>query len=416
MNDTRPQHVVGWLADGPERGPDELLSETFATVARTRQLPAWRLRMWWLTAPVLVDRTPLARTARIAMVLVLLAAVAAAVLLAAGRLRPPSHVLVGQVAVSSGEKALLIDLGSGQVRTFGANCAVISPDGRKLVYFILNEGTSVDMSGGTDSVWIDDLDGAPPRLITSDGRSTGGVAWSPDGTRIAIVRRPSLGEQLFIHDVESGAATRVDGWTGHAAPRWSPDGVWLAWPDHRGGSFRDGRLRVVSVDGAIKRELGAGNLIGSVAWSPDSRSIAYVADLGVVSFTSTSRFLYLVDVEGGVPERLTERGTDPLQPVWSPDGRWIAYRTQGLGGTPTGWAILDPLAGTVRALPDFEGAEGSIWWSPAGDYLAAIADRDLIVLTPDGDVVARHALSFPDALEYLRCSPTWGGPAASVSP
>jgi TolB protein len=144
---------------------------------------------------------------------------------------------------------------------------------------------------------------------------------------------------------------------GPAFPRWSPDGMWVAaeacgdiYAVHRDGSasgwgnltssdandltvawaptgrrFATGNLpgiRLYRADGTFVRVLT--DLPGAyrLDWSPDGRQLAVEA-LGD---------LWLVDASDGTARRLTDTAdVQEFSPVWSPDGRWLAYGA-GPGG------------------------------------------------------------------------------------
>ena len=88
-------------------------------------------------------------------------------------------------------------------------------------------------------------------------------------------------------------------------------------------------LAVMSADGTNSRTLAASIEIQGVAgqsaadWSPDgTRIVAGGRD-------AQGPGLFMIPVDGGVPERLVAR--DAFNPVWSPKGDWIVYAT-GFGG------------------------------------------------------------------------------------
>ncbi|MEO5824407.1 MAG: hypothetical protein ABIR59_00795, partial [Gemmatimonadales bacterium] len=99
--------------------------------------------------------------------------------------------------------------------------------------------------------------------------------------------------------------------------------------------------------------------------SPDGRSVAFH------SFRGNSRDIYLLPLDGGALEKLTNTPAQELQPRWSPDGKSIAYfmlsgtsairiATRGAGGA---WESREPLA-------------AGYWpaWSPDGRFLTFTSD------------------------------------------
>ncbi len=159
-----------------------------------------------------------------------------------------------------------------------------------------------------------------------------------------------------IWAVRAGAAaTRFTSGERDRSPRVSPDGTMLAFIGDRG----DGkRAYVVSLDGGEARTIvPAYDAIGDVVWSPDSRSLAFVAttplDAGTARIAHDEKtgarhiralpfksdddglldgrrkHLFTVAVSGsGEPRRLTHGDFDVQTPAWSPDGAAIAFAAQ----------------------------------------------------------------------------------------
>ena len=192
---------------------------------------------------------------------------------------------------------------------------------------------------GSELFLVDPADGARTRIATSEG-AIGAVAWAPDGRSIAygvaplslpfkpakgrgstgvyIVRSGARPVQLTEAQVESGAL--VSGIT------WSPDGIRLALEVYQGD--RD-RLVIIGVDGNDRRTLldrPAFEGTGPPVWSPDGRRIAYFGTPG--SQSGYALEVRVIDPDGGQPVRLARIGGSPDSwdgPVWSPDSRLVAY-------------------------------------------------------------------------------------------
>lgn len=103
----------------------------------------------------------------------------------------------------------------------------LSPDGRWAV-FSMTEPSYTEADQSSD-LWIVPTDGsAEPRRLTNTRGGEGGVAWSPDGRRIAFSARREGDDasQIYVMDVaQGGEALRVTSLsTGAGSPRWRPDG------------------------------------------------------------------------------------------------------------------------------------------------------------------------------------------------
>jgi len=105
--------------------------------------------------------------------------------------------------------------------------------------------------------------------------------------------------------------------------------------------------------------------IGGAAWSPDGKTVAFVANI------SGRNNLWLVPSEGGWPTQLTVSDQRQAQPTWSPDGKWIAYMSDYDGDEQWDIFIVSPATGQVVNLTRTrEIAEENPRWSPDGRYLA----------------------------------------------
>ncbi len=99
--------------------------------------------------------------------------------------------------------------------------------------------------------------------------------------------------------------------------------------------------------------------------SPDGRSVVFH------SFRGDSRDIYLLPLDGGALEKLTNTPAQELQPRWSPDGKSIAYFM--LSGPP---AIRIATRGAGGAWETRERLAAGYWpaWSPDGRFLTFTSD------------------------------------------
>ncbi|GAC1304127.1 MAG: S9 family peptidase [Vulcanimicrobiaceae bacterium] len=182
---------------------------------------------------------------------------------------------------------------------------------------------------------------------------------APDGRVFYVLATQSeaANETLTsIWSVRAGApAARFTSGDHDRSPRVSPDGRMLAFVGDRG----DGkRAYVVALDGGEARAIApAYDGIGSLTWSPDSQTLAYVATapldaqtariahdektgarhIRALPFKSDDdglldgrrKHLFTIDVaRGGEPRRVTHGDYDVQTPAWSPDGATIAFAAQ----------------------------------------------------------------------------------------
>ena len=86
-------------------------------------------------------------------------------------------------------------------------------------------------------------------------------------------------------------------------------------------------------------------------FSPDSKEICYTAVTDKMEATSTNGDLFLVPVTGGEAKRITTNQGFDGNPVYSPDGKYIAYHaqmTRGLRSGPLASDVVRPASGPER--------------------------------------------------------------------
>ena len=146
--------------------------------------------------------------------------------------------------------------------------------------------------------------------------------------------------------------------------------------------------------------------IGSTAWSPDGKTIAFISNI------SGRNNLWLVPAEGGWPTQLTVSDQRQTAPAWSPDGKWIAYMSDYDGDEQWDIFLVSPNTGQVVNLTNTrEIAEESPTWSPDGRYLAyMVKPKTSSVFEIDVyDTLTRETrhLTTGTAKDKLNFSPIW---------
>src|SRR5436309_499652 len=254
----------------------------------------------------------------------------------------------------------------------------VSPKG-DLVAFTITD-MSVTANKGTTQIYVVPLGGGEVRQLTNDEHSSSSPRWSPDGEKLAFISGRDGEDQIWTIDVSSGALKKITSLsTGAGDPVWSPDGNWLAfasdvYPEclsdacnqkraeekaqskvkvhvatrllyRHWKSWKDGtrsHVFVVSSQGGEARDLTPGNYdappfsLGGMtdyAFSPDSKDLAFASNHDKVEATSTNGDIWIVSVRGGAAKNITtaNHGYDG-SPRFSPDGRFIAYRSQTIPG------------------------------------------------------------------------------------
>jgi len=223
-----------------------------------------------------------------------------------------------------------------------------SPDGRQ-VAFVATGGTS-----GQSQIFLADWDEAAgkvgtPRQLTRVSTEADGPVWSPDSQRILFVSRvyPECSvEDTWLHQDECNRKKDEAAAKSPVKAMVFDQLLFRHW-DRFVGPKRSHVLVVAAGDGNAVRDLtpsrdvadaevptfSLGGPIG-YAWAPDSKEIAYVTNLDLVPAASTNNdvFTLRLDEPRARPVRIsTSLGSDD-GPAYSPDGKWIAFRSQERAG------------------------------------------------------------------------------------
>lgn len=150
-------------------------------------------------------------------------------------------------------------------------------------------------------------------------------AWSPDDTRIVL---GATGGTIYAVDVRTGdrsvlAELPGEGLGSVDAMAWSPDGSHLAiFSDVEPGT---GRLFVLNADGSDIRVVAEEELVIQLDWSPDGSRIVFAADALEGSWID----IWIAHADGTPAYHVASPGYSGYQgwgsPVWSPDGSKIGY-------------------------------------------------------------------------------------------
>src|SRR5216684_2457836 len=254
-------------------------------------------------------------------------------------------------------------------------------------------------SQGVQSIYAIQVSGGEEQRLTSDTAQKWGLAWTPDGREIVfanvgwlwkISRRGGEPEKLqfgqdgfqpsirgnrlvYVHlkfnnniwrrDLNSSApasppdkfitSTRME-----SGPQFSPDGSKVAFESTRSGAYE---VWLCRSDGSSLMQLTHFNpsVTGTPRWSPDGQHIVFD------SRPAGNSDIFVIDVQGGPPRKLTSEPSNEGVPSWSRDGRWIYFASDRTGGWEV-WKMPSTGASAVQVTRHggFAGLE-----SPDGRFL-----------------------------------------------
>ena len=233
--------------------------------------------------------------------------------------------------------------------------------------------------------YLHELDPASGRTRKLEIRAAGDMNWArprweevpPDRLRSAGLSptgRRALFEwrgELFSVPAGEGSwrnLTRTPG-VADRHPVWSPDGSRIAWFNDAGGEYG---LVVAGQDGSGPRRIDIPDpsFYFRPEWSPDGAKLA---------FTDTHYRLLVLDVASGAVDHVdTDRFAHPersMNPVWSPDSRWIAYARR-LDNQLRAIVVHDTRSGATHRLTDGMADAIAPVWDASGKYLYFLASTD----------------------------------------
>jgi Tol biopolymer transport system component len=172
-------------------------------------------------------------------------------------------------------------------------------------------------------------------VLLSPGQPTCRGGEVPPGGTIAFASLAPRGWDLYLVDLDSRRTRRL---TDHAAldfnAAFSPDGSRLAFVSERDGNAE---LYVMRADGSDPRRLTDDFALDDhPAWSPDGRRIAFSSTRQPSDEPGRAwNVVFIMDADGGSPDRLTPAGSADYSPAWSPTGELIAVASGSgeAGGT-----------------------------------------------------------------------------------
>jgi Tol biopolymer transport system component len=293
-------------------------------------------------------------------------------------------------------------------------------------YFDADHTTGAIFTIRPDGSGIRQVTHPPPARLTTE------PDWSPDGRWIAYDVNPHGDEDrsrlAVIHPDGTGrtslgdacvAPCRMDGF-----PAWSPSGSRIAFQRGLGPRVHHNKvvaIYVMRVDTRAARRVTQRGRSSTVdapwqdeapAWSPSGRRIAFER----FSRSTDHQAVFTVRTDGTDLRRITPWQLDASQPDYSPDGRWILFRTEESSDTSGNIVLVHPNGSGRHAVT--HAVPGRAKWlsasfSPSGAWITAgrysVVDgepqnADVFAMRVDGSE-RRHVTDTPGKPES---APDWG--------
>jgi dipeptidyl aminopeptidase/acylaminoacyl peptidase len=323
---------------------------------------------------------------------------------------------------------------------------VPSPDGKWVVF----DCVDVDLEANTkiSHLWIVPASGGESRRLNPTPNHEERPRFSPDSKRLIWTSKATDPTQLWMCDFNSDSGQLVGKphqvtsiSTGADGAIWSPDGknivfISAVYPDCKDDAcnkqhdeelknskvkakifsrlfyrhwnaftdFKRSHLFVVSADAEASQPNSARDLtpgdhdvppfsLGGqdmYAISPDGQEIAYTSNIDEIEATSTNNEILVVPMSGGPPKKISTGPGSDTTPLYSPDGKYLAWRSQARAGFEADkWRLMvqDRQTGNARDLTEkFDRSVGSFTW------MSDVSNRGLFFAAEDHGEAPIYAL------------------------
>lgn len=266
----------------------------------------------------------------------------------------------------------------------------LSRDGKYMYYAARKKGLAYNAQLPLSQIMRRDRITGEEDLITDAAESAFRPEVSPDGTKLVYGTRYETETGLRIRDLKTGE----ERWLKYPIQRDDQESLYTRdflpnytfTPDSKelivtwGGkihlvSIASGDVRDIPFSAKISRQLGpqlnfptrvdegpvVARIIQSPVQSPDGKRVVF----------SALTHLYSMELPQGTPRRVTNVADREFEPVWSPDGQWIAYVTWSEQGGQI-WKVRADGSGTPQQVTKTAAFYRDPAWSPDGQRIVAL--------------------------------------------
>jgi Tol biopolymer transport system component/DNA-binding winged helix-turn-helix (wHTH) protein len=244
-----------------------------------------------------------------------------------------------------------------------------SPDGSRMLFQIANDDN-------TGEVRVMDVETKKISNVTHTHTTDGYPKFSPDGSSIVFQDRINGNSEicLIVADGSGGVQDLTSDPARDVKPAWSPDGSKIVFSSNRDGNYELFQLYIMNADGSNQHRIYSSNAMSvDASWSPDGREIVFSNDK---EGDGTGNFeVFAIEPETTTAERrLTYRRGYDIYPVFSPDGKRVAFVSKADGNFEI--YVMNSDGSRVIRLTREASDDTEPSWSPDGTKIVFSSARE----------------------------------------